>query len=58
MIHPQGRARATVRWTPRHRADRTVADLMVRFLLPLIYRNEVMTMRLTESILMGKSVVR
>ena len=36
MIHPQGRARATVRWMPRHRADRTVADLMVRFLLPLI----------------------
>jgi hypothetical protein len=29
-----------------------------RFLLPLIYRNEVMTMRLAESILMGKSVVR
>jgi hypothetical protein len=29
-----------------------------RFLLPLIYRNEVMTTRLTESILMGKSVVR
>jgi len=29
-----------------------------RFLLPLIYRNEVMTTRLTESILTGKSVVR
>jgi flavin-dependent dehydrogenase len=29
-----------------------------RFLLPLIYRNEVMTTRLTESILHGKSVVR
>lgn len=29
-----------------------------RFLLPLIYRNEVMTARLTESILLGKSVVR
>ncbi|HEX8915166.1 MAG TPA: hypothetical protein VF796_22635 [Humisphaera sp.] len=29
-----------------------------RFLLPLIYRNEVMTCRLTESILQGKSVVR
>jgi hypothetical protein len=30
----------------------------LRFLLPLIYRNEVMTSRLTESILQGKSVVR
>ena len=30
----------------------------LRFLLPLIYRNEVMTTRLTESILQGKSVVR
>jgi flavin-dependent dehydrogenase len=29
-----------------------------RFLLPLVYRNEVMTTRLTESILLGKSVVR
>ncbi len=29
-----------------------------RFLLPLIYRNEVMTTRLTECILLGKSVVR
>jgi hypothetical protein len=29
-----------------------------RFLLPLIYRNNVMTARLTESILLGKSVVR
>lgn len=29
-----------------------------RFLLPLIYRNVVMTARLTESILLGKSVVR
>lgn len=30
----------------------------LRFLLPLVYRNQVMTMRLTESILLGKSVVR
>jgi hypothetical protein len=30
----------------------------LRFLLPLIYRNAVMTTRLTESILLGKSVVR
>ena len=29
-----------------------------RFLLPFIYRNQVMTTRLTESILTGKSVVR
>ena len=29
-----------------------------RFLLPLIYRNAVMTTRLTESILLGKAVVR
>ena len=29
-----------------------------RFLLPFIYRNQVMTTRLTESILLGKSVVR
>ena len=30
----------------------------LRFLLPLVYRNPVMTTRLTESILLGKSVVR
>jgi flavin-dependent dehydrogenase len=30
----------------------------LRFLLPLVYRNQVMTSRLTESILLGKSVVR
>jgi hypothetical protein len=30
----------------------------LRFLLPLVYRNQVMTTRLTESILMGKQVVR
>jgi flavin-dependent dehydrogenase len=29
-----------------------------RFLLPLVYRNDVMTTRLTECILLGKSVVR
>ncbi len=30
----------------------------LRFLLPLVYRNQVMTTRLVESILLGKSVVR
>ena len=30
----------------------------LRFLLPLVYRNQVMTTRLSESILLGKSVVR
>jgi flavin-dependent dehydrogenase len=30
----------------------------LRFLLPLIYRNQAMTQRLTESILLGKQVVR
>ena len=30
----------------------------LRFLLPLIYRNPIMTGRLAESILLGKSVVR
>jgi hypothetical protein len=30
----------------------------LRFLLPLVYRNEVMTERLTTSILLGKSLVR
>jgi flavin-dependent dehydrogenase len=30
----------------------------LRFLLPLVYRNQVMTQRLTESILLGKSLVR
>ncbi len=30
----------------------------LRFLLPLVYRNEVMTARLAEAILLGKSVVR
>jgi flavin-dependent dehydrogenase len=30
----------------------------LRFLLPLVYRNAVMTSRLAESILLGKSVVR
>ena len=30
----------------------------LKFLLPLVYRNPVMTSRLAESILLGKSVVR
>jgi flavin-dependent dehydrogenase len=30
----------------------------LRFLLPLVYRNQVMTTRLTEAILLGKQVVR
>lgn len=30
----------------------------LRFLLPLVYRNQVMTQRLAESILLGKSLVR
>ena len=30
----------------------------LRFLLPLVYRNQVMTDRLAESILLGKSLVR
>jgi len=30
----------------------------LRYLLPLIYRNPVMTERISESILMGKGVVR
>lgn len=48
----------------RHRWRTTLGDYLrgpqqnLRFLLPLVYRNQVMTTRLTESILMGKSVVR
>ena len=44
--------------------DTTLGDYLrgpqqnLRFLLPLVYRNPVMTARLTESILQGKSVVR
>jgi hypothetical protein len=30
----------------------------LRFLLPLVYRNKMMTARLAEAILFGKSVVR
>jgi hypothetical protein len=48
----------------RHKWRTTLGDYLrgpqqnLRFLLPLVYRNQVMTTRLTESILMGKSVVR
>jgi hypothetical protein len=48
----------------RHRWRTTLGDYLrgpqqnLRFLLPLIYRNQVMTTRLAESILAGKSVVR
>jgi flavin-dependent dehydrogenase len=48
----------------RHRWRTTLGDYLrgpqqnLRFLLPLVYRNQVMTTRLTESILMGKAVVR
>jgi flavin-dependent dehydrogenase len=48
----------------RHRWRTTLGDYLrgpqqnLRFLLPLVYRNPVMTTRLTESILLGKSVVR
>jgi hypothetical protein len=48
----------------RHKWRTTLGDYLrgpqqnLRFLLPLVYRNQVMTARLTESILLGKSVVR
>lgn len=48
----------------RHKWRTTLGDYLrgpqqnLRFLLPLVYRNQVMTSRLTESILLGKSVVR
>lgn len=48
----------------RHRWRTTLGDYLrgpqqnLRFLLPLVYRNQVMTTRLTEAILTGKSVVR
>lgn len=48
----------------RHKWRTTLGDYLrgpqqnLRFLLPLVYRNPVMTSRLTESILLGKSVVR
>jgi flavin-dependent dehydrogenase len=48
----------------RHRWRTTLGDYLrgpqqnLRFLLPMVYRNQKMTTRLTESILTGKSVVR
>ena len=48
----------------RHRWRTTLGDYLrgpqqnLRFLLPMVYRNQKMTARLSESILMGKSVVR
>jgi hypothetical protein len=48
----------------RHKWRTTLGDYLrgpqqnFRFLLPLVYRNQVMTTRLTEAILLGKSVVR
>jgi flavin-dependent dehydrogenase len=48
----------------RYRWRTTLGDYLrgpqqnLRFLLPMVYRNQKMTARLTESILMGKSVVR
>lgn len=48
----------------RHKWRTTLGDYLrgpqqnLRFLLPLVYRNQNMTTRLAESILLGKSVVR
>ena len=48
----------------RHKWRTTLGDYLrgpqqnLHFLLPLIYRNQIMTTRLAESILLGKSVVR
>ncbi|HEX4795217.1 MAG TPA: hypothetical protein VH370_15585 [Humisphaera sp.] len=48
----------------RYRWRTTLGDYLrgpqqnLRFLLPMVYRNQKMTMRLTEAILTGKSVVR
>jgi len=48
----------------RQRWGATLGDYLrgpqqnLRFLLPLVYRNAIMTARLTEAILSGKSVVR
>ena len=48
----------------RHKWGATLGDYLrgpqqnLRFLLPLVYRNKVMTARLAEAILYGKSVVR
>jgi flavin-dependent dehydrogenase len=48
----------------RHKWRTTLGDYLrgpqqnLRFLLPLVYRNQVMTTRLTEAILQGKGMVR
>jgi flavin-dependent dehydrogenase len=48
----------------RHKWRTTLGDYLrgpqqnLRFLLPLVYRNQVMTTRLTEAILLGKGMVR
>jgi hypothetical protein len=48
----------------RHKWRTTLGDYLrgpqqnLRFLLPLVYRNQVMTTRLCESILLGKSMMR
>ncbi|HEY7119212.1 MAG TPA: hypothetical protein VH475_21665 [Tepidisphaeraceae bacterium] len=48
----------------RHRWRTTLGDYLrgpqqnLRFLLPLVYRNQVMTTRLAEAILLGKGMVR
>jgi flavin-dependent dehydrogenase len=48
----------------RHNWRTTLGDYLrgpqqnLRFLLPLVYRNQVMTTRLTEAILLGKGMVR
>ena len=48
----------------RHKWRTTLGDYLrgpqqnLKFLLPMVYRNQKMSARLTESILMGKSVVR
>jgi hypothetical protein len=48
----------------RHKWGSTLGDFLrgpqqnLRFLMPLIYRNPMMTLRMTEAILRGKSVVR
>ena len=48
----------------QHKWGSTLGDYLrgpqqnLRFLLPLVYRNPVMTSRMAESILLGKSVVR
>ena len=48
----------------RHNWRTTLGDHLrdpqqnLRFLLPLVYRNQVMTTRLTEAILLGKGMLR